>query len=104
MVRSVDFYCQDAQPLVCPTLCDRLGVLSDSSIWLSDRNMGKKAAKATRKFASSGQLKKAIQSRRKQRDIKLKTEKRKANKGKGKARQDEEREDDVDDGEETSEK
>ncbi|TFY62316.1 hypothetical protein EVJ58_g3941 [Rhodofomes roseus] len=46
--------------------------------------MGKKAAKATRKFAASGQLKKVIQTRRKQRDIKKKAEKRKAGKGKGK--------------------
>ena len=46
--------------------------------------MGKKAAKSTRKFAASGQLKKAIQTRRKQRDIKKKAEKRRAGKGKGK--------------------
>ena len=47
--------------------------------------MGKKAAKATRKFAASGQLKKTIQARRKHRDIKKKTERRQAAKGKGKA-------------------
>ncbi|KAI0830150.1 Noc2-domain-containing protein [Trametes gibbosa] len=44
--------------------------------------MGKKAAKSTRKFAASGQLKKAIQARRKFRDIKKKSEKRKGGKGK----------------------
>ena len=46
--------------------------------------MGKKAAKSTRKFAASGQLKKTIQARRKHRDIKKKVEKRQAAKGKGK--------------------
>ncbi|KAI8972566.1 Noc2-domain-containing protein [Trametes punicea] len=46
--------------------------------------MGKKAAKATKKFAASGQLKKTIQARRKYRDIKKKAEKRKGGKGKGK--------------------
>ena len=45
--------------------------------------MGKKAAKSTRKFAASGQLKKTIQARRKHRDIKKKAEKRQAAKGKG---------------------
>ena len=45
--------------------------------------MGKKAAKSTRKFAASGQLKKTIQNRRKHRDIKKKAEKRQAAKGKG---------------------
>ena len=45
--------------------------------------MGKKAAKSTRKFAASGQLKKTIQARRKHRDIKKKAEKRQATKGKG---------------------
>ncbi|KAI0632864.1 Noc2-domain-containing protein [Trametes polyzona] len=45
--------------------------------------MGKKAAKSTRKFAASGQLKKTIQARRKFRDIKKKAEKRKGGKGKG---------------------
>ncbi|KAI0744746.1 Noc2-domain-containing protein [Earliella scabrosa] len=45
--------------------------------------MGKKAAKSTRKFAASGQLKKTIQARRKHRDIKKKVEKRQAAKGKG---------------------
>lgn len=44
--------------------------------------MGKKAAKSTRKFAASGQLKKTIQARRKFRDIKKKAEKRKGGKGK----------------------
>ena len=46
--------------------------------------MGKKATKATRKFAASGQLKKTIQQRRKHQDIKRKAERRKTNKkGKG---------------------
>ncbi|RPD77091.1 Noc2-domain-containing protein [Lentinus tigrinus ALCF2SS1-7] len=45
--------------------------------------MGKKAAKSTRKFAASGQLKKTIEARRKHRDIKKKAEKRQAAKGKG---------------------
>ena len=45
--------------------------------------MGKKAAKSTRKFAASGQLKKTIQARRKHRDIKKKAEKRQGAKGKG---------------------
>lgn len=46
--------------------------------------MGKKATKATRKFAASGQLKKTIQQRRKHQDIKRKAERRKAtHKGKG---------------------
>lgn len=48
-------------------------------------SMGKKAAKSTRKFAASGQLKKTIQARRRHRDIKKKAEKRQARKGKGKA-------------------
>ena len=47
--------------------------------------MGKKAAKSTRKFAASGQLKKTIQARRKHRDIKKKAERRQAAKGKGKS-------------------
>lgn len=47
--------------------------------------MGKKANKATRKFAASGQLKKTIQQRRKHQDIKRKAERRKgASKGKAK--------------------
>ena len=49
-------------------------------------DMGKKATKATRKFAASGQLKKTIQQRRKHQDIKRKAERRKASK-KGKERQ-----------------
>ena len=48
--------------------------------------MGKKANKATRKFAASGQLKKTIQQRRKHQDIKRKVERRKGSK-KGKARE-----------------
>ena len=48
--------------------------------------MGKKANKATRKFAASGQLKKAIQQRRKHQDIKRKVERRKGTK-KGKERE-----------------
>lgn len=44
--------------------------------------MGKKAAKATRKFAASGQLKKTIQQRRKHQDIKRKAERKKGGKGK----------------------
>lgn len=62
--------------------------------------MGKKAAKATRKFAASGQLKKAIQTRRKQRDIKKKAEKRKASKGKGREALTEVHEEDVAEGDE----
>lgn len=49
--------------------------------------MGKKAAKATRKFASSGQLKKTIQQRRKHQDIKRKAERRKNGSKKGKEKQ-----------------
>ena len=45
--------------------------------------MGKKAAKSTRKFAASGQLKQTIQTRRKHRDIKKKAEKRQSGKGRG---------------------
>ena len=56
--------------------------------------MGKKATKATRKFAASGQLKKTIQQRRKHQDIKRKAERRKGNR-KGK-----EREEDVEDADE----
>ena len=48
--------------------------------------MGKKATKATRKFAASGQLKKTIQQRRKHQDIKRKAERRKGSK-KGKEKQ-----------------
>ena len=48
--------------------------------------MGKKAAKATRKFAASGQLKKTIQQRRKHQDIKRKAERRKGS-SKGKEKQ-----------------
>ncbi|KAH9948484.1 Noc2-domain-containing protein [Amylocystis lapponica] len=44
--------------------------------------MGKKALKATRKFAASGQLKKTIDARRKHRDIRKKAERRKNGKGK----------------------
>lgn len=52
------------------------------------QTMGKKAAKSTRKFAASGQLKKTIQQRRKQQDIKRKAERRKtASARKGKDRQ-----------------
>ena len=43
-----------------------------------------KATKATRKFASSGQLKKTIQSRKKHQQIKKKIEGRRGAKGKGK--------------------
>lgn len=39
--------------------------------------MGKKATKATRKFAASGQLKKTIQQRRKHQDIQRKVQRRK---------------------------
>lgn len=65
--------------------------------------MGKKATKATRKFAASGQLKKTIQQRRKHQDIRRKVERRNATKkGKGKEKQvdedgDEEDEDGVGD-------
>ena len=60
--------------------------------------MGKKATKATRKFAASGQLKKTIQQRRKHQDIKRKVERRKGSR-KGKEKQqarDVEEEDDDD--------
>lgn len=43
--------------------------------------MGKKAAKSTRKFAASGQLKKKIQARHKHQQDKKKFEKRRGNKG-----------------------
>lgn len=46
----------------------------------SPRKMGKKTTKATRKFAASGQLKKTIQQRRKQQDVKRKVERRKESK------------------------
>jgi nucleolar complex protein 2 len=36
--------------------------------------MGKKAAKSTRKFAASGQLKKTIQARKKHQEIRRKTQ------------------------------
>ena len=49
--------------------------------------MGKKATKATRKFAASGQLKKQIQQRRKVQDFKRKAERRKTGR-KGKERED----------------
>lgn len=44
--------------------------------------MGKKAAKSTRKFAASGQLKKVIQARHKHQRTKKEFEKRRGNKGK----------------------
>ena len=47
--------------------------------------MGKKAAKSTRKFAQSGQLKKTIQARRKHQEIKRKSEKRRGKTWKGRA-------------------
>lgn len=66
--------------------------------------MGKKAVKATRKFAASGQLKKTIQQRRKHQDIKRKAERRKTSK-KGKERQTEHGgEDDEVDGDEDVER
>ncbi|KAH6911956.1 hypothetical protein BKA70DRAFT_821427 [Coprinopsis sp. MPI-PUGE-AT-0042] len=46
--------------------------------------MGKKAAKATRKFAASGQLKKSIDARRKHQQVKKQIERRKVGKGAGK--------------------
>lgn len=45
-----------------------------------------KATKATRKFASSGQLKKTIQSRKKHQQVKKKIEGRRGAKGKGKGK------------------
>lgn len=45
-----------------------------------------KTTKATRKFASSGQLKKTIQSRKKHQKIKKKIESRRGAKGKGKGK------------------
>ena len=48
--------------------------------------MGRKAAKATRKFAASGQLKKTIQQRRKHQDVKRKAERRQHSR-KGKEKQ-----------------
>ncbi|KAF8130270.1 Noc2-domain-containing protein [Boletus edulis] len=47
--------------------------------------MGKKATKATRKFASRGQLNKTIQSRKKHQESKKKIESRRGAKGRGKA-------------------
>lgn len=62
--------------------------------------MGKKAAKSTRKFAQSGQLKKAIQSRRKHQEIKRKAERRKGKPGRERGKgTEEEGEDGVNDGE-----
>lgn len=63
--------------------------------------MGKKAVKATRKFAASGQLKKTIQQRRKHQDIKRKAERRKGSKGKDRqptrdVEEDDEEEDEAD--------
>ncbi|KAI0085594.1 Noc2-domain-containing protein [Irpex rosettiformis] len=59
--------------------------------------MGKKAAKSTRKFAASGQLKKTIQQRRKHQDIKRKAERRKtASSKKGKEKQHEDENEDID--------
>ncbi|KAL5478855.1 NOC2 [Sanghuangporus weigelae] len=46
--------------------------------------MGKKANKASRKYAASGQLKKEIQSRKKHQQVKRKIEQRKVGKGRGK--------------------
>jgi hypothetical protein len=43
--------------------------------------MGKKAAKSSRKFAASGQLKKTIQARRKHQEIQKKIRSKKARKG-----------------------
>jgi nucleolar complex protein 2 len=43
--------------------------------------MGKKATKATKKFAASGQLKKQIQTRHKQQQIKRKVQGRRGGKG-----------------------
>lgn len=48
--------------------------------------MGKKATKASRKYASSGQLKKEIQARKKHQQVKRTIERRKGGKGKGKAK------------------
>jgi nucleolar complex protein 2 len=49
--------------------------------------MGKKAAKSTKKFAASGQLKKTIEARRKHQQIRQKVEGRKGQKnGKSKTR------------------
>jgi hypothetical protein len=49
-------------------------------------SMGKKAAKATRKFAASGQLKKTIQARKKHQEIRKKTQGKQKRKD-GKAQQ-----------------
>lgn len=43
--------------------------------------MAKKGAKATRKFAASGQLKKQIQARHKHQELKKRVERRKGKKG-----------------------
>lgn len=64
--------------------------------------MGKKTAKATRKFAASGQLKKTIQQRRKVQDFKRKAERRKTGR-KGKERVDSAATGDDVDGEEDDE-
>lgn len=60
-----------------------------------------KATKATRKFASSGQLKKTIQSRKKHQQTKKKIEGRRGAKGQGKgkapAQDDGSKQDDADD-------
>ncbi|KAF7791583.1 hypothetical protein EIP86_002600 [Pleurotus ostreatoroseus] len=64
--------------------------------------MGKKATKATRKFAASGQLKKTIQQRRKHQDIKRKVERRKGSR-KGKEKQQARDVEEEDDGDENVE-
>ena len=51
--------------------------------------MGKKATKASRKYAASGQLKKEIQARKKHQQMKRTIERRKGGKGKAKSGRDE---------------
>ncbi|KAI0077656.1 Noc2-domain-containing protein [Panus rudis PR-1116 ss-1] len=61
--------------------------------------MGKKAAKATRKFAASGQLKKTIQARKKHQEKRKKIERRKGKSTPGKENRVHEHEDDAEEGE-----
>ena len=51
--------------------------------------MGKKATKASRKYAASGQLKKEIQARKKHQQMKRTIERRKGGKGRAKSGRDE---------------
>lgn len=70
---------------------DRLGTLETFRLSITSylpqthaqRSMGKKVAKSARKFAASGQLKKTIDARRKNQQIKKKFDRKQQSKGKG---------------------